>query len=197
MVIVEETRIPAVKLLKMRRHPDARGFFSETFSRRALQDAGIDCEFVQDNHSFSAMRGIVRGLHFQIPPEAQAKLVRVIRGAILDIAIDLRQASPTYGRHVKQLIRAQDWTQLFIPIGFAHGFCTLEPETEVLYKVSAYYSPAHERGIRWNDPQLGIDWPVAAGDALLSEKDARLPALAELPAFFRYTPELSSLGVAS
>ncbi len=184
-MIVAPTKIPDVKLLKMRRYPDARGFFSEIFSRRGLEEFGIDCEFVQDNHSFSAFRGVVRGLHFQIPPFAQDKLVRVIRGAILDIAVDLRQRSPTYGRHVAQRLRAEDWTQLFVPAGFAHGFCTLAPETEVLYKVSAYYSPAHERGIRWDDPRLGIDWPVAADEALLSEKDRRLPTMAELPVYFR------------
>jgi dTDP-4-dehydrorhamnose 3,5-epimerase len=196
-VIVERARIPDVKLLRMPRFHDPRGFFSETFSRRGLEEAGIDCEFVQDNHSFSAFRGVVRGLHFQIPPFAQHKLVRVVRGSILDIAVDLRQLSPTYGWHVKQLIRAEDWTQLFIPAGFAHGFCTLEAETEVLYKVSTYYSPAHDRGIRWDDPALGIDWPIRADEALLSDKDRRLPAMAESPAYFRYGVEPAALDAAS
>ena len=195
-MMIEHTRIPDVKLLHMRRHRDVRGFFSETFSRRTLANAGIDCEFVQDNHSFSGPRGVVRGLHFQIAPFAQDKLVRVIRGAILDVAVDLRQHSPTYGQHVRQFIRAEDWMQLFIPTGFAHGFCTLEPDTEVLYKVSAYYSPVHDRGLRWDDPQLGIDWPIAADEALVSDKDRGLPRFADLPVHFRYTPAVVSLGVA-
>jgi dTDP-4-dehydrorhamnose 3,5-epimerase len=197
-VIVERMKIPDVMLFKMRRYPDARGYFSETFSRRVLaEEAGIDCEFVQDNHSFSTLRGVVRGLHFQIPPVAQHKLVRVVRGAILDVAVDLRQRSPSYGQHVAKRIHAADWTQLFIPAGFAHGFCTLEPETEVLYKVSAYYAPAQERGIRWNDPQLGIDWEVASDAALLSDKDRQLPLLSELPAYFRYGVAPTKLEAAS
>lgn len=196
-MIVERTSISDVKLLRTRRYSDERGFFSETFSRRALEDAGIDGDFLQDNHSFSGPCHVVRGLHFQIPPFAQNKLVRVVRGAILDVAVDLRHLSPTYGRHVTQLIRAEDWAQLFIPTGFAHGFCTLQPKTEVLYKVSAYYSPAHERGIRWDDPKLGIAWPVVSGDAVLSDKDRRLPTLAELPVHFRYEHDLAALDTAS
>lgn len=196
-MIVERTNIPDVKLLRMRRYCDERGFFSETFSRRALEDAGIDGDFVQDNHSVSGPRHVVRGLHFQISPFAQDKLVRVVRGAILDVAVDLRHLSPSYGRHVTQLMRAEDWSQLFIPVGFAHGFCTLEPDTEVLYKVSSYYSPAHERGIRWDDPKLGIAWPVDSSGAVLSDKDRRLPTLAELPAYFRYGRDLASLDTAS
>ena len=195
-MIAEPTRIPEVKLLRMRRHCDERGFFSEIYSRRALADAGIDSDFVQDNHSFSDPPGVVRGLHFQIPPFAQDKLVRVVRGAIFDVAVDLRQGSPTRGRHVAQIIRAEDWMQLFIPAGFAHGFCTLEPQTEVLYKVTAYYSPAHERGLRWNDPELDIAWPVATDAAILSDKDRRHPTLAALPVHFRYQSNLVRLRAA-
>lgn len=195
-MIVEPTRIPDIKLLRMRRHRDARGFFSEIYSRRALANAGIDSEFVQDNHSFSEQRGVIRGLHFQIPPFAQDKLVRVVRGAIFDVAVDLRQRSPTYGQHVAQIIRADDWMQIFIPIGFAHGFCTLEPDTEVLYKVNDYYSPAHDRGLRWDDAALGIAWPVEAPDAILSEKDRRHPLLADLPGYFNYRSNLVPLRVA-
>ncbi len=192
-MIVQATRIPEVKLLRMQRHRDERGFFSETYSHRALADIGVRDEFVQDNHSFSKPRHVVRGLHFQIPPFAQDKLVRVIRGAIFDVAVDLRHRSPSYGQHVAQIIRADDWMQILVPIGFAHGFCTLEPETEVLYKVNAYYSPAHDRGLRWDDPALGIAWPVAAQEAVLSEKDRRHPSLAELPTYFRYQSNLVAL----
>ena len=192
----EPTRIPEVKLLRMRRYRDERGFFSETYSRRTLAEVGIDSDFVQDNHSFSDPPGVVRGLHFQIPPFAQDKLVRVVRGAIFDVAVDLRHRSPTFGRHVAQIIRAEDWTQMFIPAGFAHGFCTLEPETEVLYKVNAYYSPTHDRGLRWNDPALEIAWPVDAEGALLSDKDRRHPVLAALPVHFHYRSNLVPLRVA-
>jgi dTDP-4-dehydrorhamnose 3,5-epimerase len=196
-MLLEATKIPDVKLLRTRRFHDARGFFTETFSRRALAACGIDGDFVQDNHSFSGPRGVVRGLHFQIPPFAQDKLVRVVRGAILDIAVDLRVGSPFYGRHVAQEIREEDSTQLYIPAGFAHGFCTLVPETEVLYKVSAYYSPQHDRGIRWNDPRLGIDWPIGADAAIVSDKDRALPLLAETRSYFRYEPALAFSAVAS
>lgn len=192
-MIVEPTRIPEVKLLRMRQYRDERGFFSETYSRRALADAGIDSDFVQDNHSFSDPPGVIRGLHFQIPPFAQDKLIRVVRGAIFDVAVDLRYRSPTYGQHVAQIIRADDWTQIFIPIGFAHGFCTLEPETEVFYKVNAYYSPAHDRGLRWDDPELSIDWPFGTHEAILSDKDRRHPALTALPVHFRYQSNLVPL----
>ena len=184
---VESLEIPEVKIIRPKRHGDARGFFSETWSRRALAEAGIDIDFVQDNHAFSAEAGTVRGLHFQTPPFAQAKLVRVVRGAILDVAVDIRKGSPTYGRHVTAVISAENWHQILVPIGFAHGLATLEPETEVLYKVSAPYSPAHDEGLLWNDPALGIEWPVR--EAIVSEKDRRQPTLAELPDWFRYTPE--------
>jgi dTDP-4-dehydrorhamnose 3,5-epimerase len=153
---------------------------------RALAGLGADISFVQDNHSLSLQPGVVRGLHFQAPPHAQGKLVRVPRGAIFDVAVDIRAGSPTYGRHVAAVLSAANWCQLWIPIGFAHGFCTLEPGTEVLYKVTDYYAPDYDRGVRWNDPRLGIDWPVTAADAILSAKDARNPLLAELPVHFRY-----------
>ena len=159
---------------------DSRGSFSEVYSAEALARAGIAIEFVQDNHSCSALRGTVRGLHFQTPPFAQHKLVRVVRGAIWDVALDLRRSSPTYGRHVGVALSAREWNQLLVPIGFAHGFATLEPDTEVIYKVSARYAPEHDRGVRWNDPALRIRWPVAEGEVRLSDKDRALPALAEI-----------------
>jgi dTDP-4-dehydrorhamnose 3,5-epimerase len=169
-----------VLLIQPERFGDSRGFFSETYSRRTLAEAGITDEFVQDNHSLSAGAGTVRGLHYQLPPFAQAKLVRVTRGSILDVAVDLRQGSPTFGHHVTQPLSADAWNQLFVPVGFAHGFCTLEPDTEVVYKVTAYYSRAHDRGIRWNDPGLDIDWPVDPAKALLSDKDRAHPCLTEI-----------------
>jgi dTDP-4-dehydrorhamnose 3,5-epimerase len=196
-MMVVPTRIPEVKLLHMKRYRDERGFFSETYSRRALAAARLDRDFVQDNHSLSVPSGVVRGLHFQIPPFEQDKLVRVIRGAILDVAVDLRCGSPTYGQHIAEIIRAEDWVQIFIPAGFAHGFCTLAPETEVLYKVSAHYAPAHDRGLLWDDPALGIAWPLGPDEAILSDKDRRHPRLAELPPHFRYVPEAPELQVAS
>lgn len=181
---VEALALPDVLLLKPKRHGDARGFFSETYSRDTLKAAGVDIEFVQDNHSLSAEPGTVRGLHFQTGAFAQAKLIRVSRGAILDVAVDIRRDSPTYGRHVAVEISAGAWNQILIPVGFAHGLCTLAPDTEVQYKVSARYSPADDHGLLWNDPDLGIDWPVEEARAILSDKDRRQPRLAELPTRF-------------
>lgn len=177
---VTELAIPAVKLIVPRRFGDRRGFFSEVYNIRALKDAGITESFVQDNHSLSAEVGTVRGLHFQSPPHAQAKLLRVSRGRIFDVAVDLRRTSPTFGKHVTAEISADNWAQIFIPAGFAHGFCTLEPDTEVIYKVSDYYAPEADAGILWSDADLGIDWPVDAGKAILSDKDKRLPAFKDL-----------------
>ncbi len=181
---VVNTTIPEVKLIECRRFEDERGFFSETFHRDRLREAGIDAEFVQDNHSLSRSRGTIRGLHFQVPPHPQAKLVRVTRGAILDVAVDLRRRSPTFGQHVSAVVSAERWNQIYVPVGFAHGFCTLEPETEVVYKVDGYYAPDHDRGLLWNDPELAIDWPVAPEEAILSEKDRRHPRLADLEEYF-------------
>ena len=177
---VEHLNIPDVTLLSPRKHGDRRGFFSETYNRKALAVIGIDIDFVQDNHSYSADKGTVRGLHFQTPPFAQDKLVRVVRGSVFDIAVDLRQGSPTYGRHVSAVLSAQAWNQILVPIGFAHGFMTLEPDTEVIYKVSNYYAPDHDKGLLWNDPALGINWPIADEEAVLSDKDSKQPRLAEL-----------------
>ncbi|MXN67197.1 dTDP-4-dehydrorhamnose 3,5-epimerase [Stappia sp. GBMRC 2046] len=178
--------IPSVKIVRPARHGDDRGFFSETYNKRALHDCGIDIDFVQDNHAFSSEKGTIRGLHFQIPPFSQAKLVRVVRGSILDVAVDLRVGSPTFGRHVSAVISAKDWNQILVPIGFAHGLLTLEPDTEVLYKVSDYFSPEHDKGVLWNDPDLGIDWRIDEHTAMVSEKDRRQPRLKDLPGVFRY-----------
>jgi dTDP-4-dehydrorhamnose 3,5-epimerase len=183
-VRVERLGIPDVLLLEPRRFGDERGFFSEVFRRDVLAAAGIGHDFVQDNHSLSRAAGVIRGLHFQAPPAAQAKLVRVTRGAVLDVAVDLRHGSPSYGRHVAAELSAANWRQMFIPAGCAHGFCTLEPDSEVLYKVDAYYDPAADKGLAWDDPALGIAWPVAPESAILSDKDRRQPRLAELPRYF-------------
>jgi dTDP-4-dehydrorhamnose 3,5-epimerase len=178
--------IPEVKLIVPVIHRDARGFFSETFSARALADAGITAAFVQDNHSLSVEKGVIRGLHFQTPPHAQGKLVRVTRGAILDVAVDIRAGSPTFGRYVADILSAENWHQLWVPAGFAHGFCTLEPNTEVVYKVAEYYAPQHDRGIAWDDPAIGIEWPVKPEHAVLSEKDRNHPRLDSAGTHFSY-----------
>ncbi|MFS2013573.1 dTDP-4-dehydrorhamnose 3,5-epimerase [Azospirillum sp. CT11-132] len=176
--------IPDVKIIRPKKFGDHRGFFSETYTKKTFEAAGLQYDFVQDNHSLSAEVGTVRGLHFQLPPFAQDKLVRVVRGAILDVAVDIRKDSPTFGRHVSAVISAAEWNQILVPIGFAHGFCTLEPDTEVIYKVTNYYSAEHDRGLLWNDPELGIDWPVAADKARLSDKDHKHPTFAQLGDWF-------------
>lgn len=175
-----------VKLLRPKRHADNRGFFSEAYSRRDYVAIGIDNDFVQDNHSLSLRRGVVRGLHFQLPPFAQAKLLRVLRGTIYDVVVDIRRGSPTYGQHIATVLSAADWNQIFIPAGFAHGFCTLEPDTEILYKVDNYYSREHDCGIRWNDTAIGIAWPIAESEAELSDKDRMLPFLSAIQDAFVY-----------
>ena len=180
--------IPGIRLIEPDIVRDDRGFFSETFVERALTECGISVHFVQENHAMSFARGVVRGLHFQIPPHAQGKLVRVIRGSILDVAVDIRFGSPTFGMHVSAVVSAENRLQLWIPPGFAHGLCTLEPNTEVLYKVTAYYASDYDHGLRWDDPELAIEWPVAAEDAILSPKDARLPRFCELAPYFQCEP---------
>lgn len=171
--------IPDVKLVTPRRFADARGFFAETFGRHRFAEAGLIADFVQDNHSLSRPAGTVRGLHFQRPPFAQAKLVRPLRGVIYDVALDIRSGSPTYGKHVAAEISAENGTMILIPEGFAHGFCTLSADTEVFYKVSRDYAPQHEGGILWNDPALNIAWPVDAARAVLSDRDRAWPTLSE------------------
>jgi len=182
---VQSLAIPDVKLITPARIGDARGFFSEVFHARRFAEAGIPGPFVQDNHSLSAAVGTVRGLHLQIDPSAQGKLVRVTRGAIWDVAVDVRRGSPTFGQHVGIELSVENWRQLWIPTGFLHGFCTLEPDTEVLYKVTAEYDREAERGVAWDDPALAIPWPVEPNKAQLSDKDRALPRLADCPAWFR------------
>jgi dTDP-4-dehydrorhamnose 3,5-epimerase len=186
-VQLERLAIPDLVLITPDVHCDERGFFSETFSRRALAEAGLSVpELVQDNHSLSRFPGVVRGLHFQAPPQAQDKLVRVVRGAIWDVAVDIRVGSPSYGAHVGVELSAANWRQLWVPKGFAHGFLTLEPDTEVLYKVSDYYAPDCDRAIAFDDPDLCIAWPVSMPHAVVSARDRKAPTLAECSSPFIY-----------
>lgn len=175
---VDATRLPGVLLIEPKRHGDHRGFFAETYSQQAYAELGVEAAFVQDNHSLSAAAGTVRGLHFQAPPSAQAKLVRCGRGAIFDVAVDIQRGSPTYGQWAGYTLSAENGAQLYIPAGFAHGFVTLEPDSEIIYKCSDYYAPETEGALRWDDPDIGIGWPLSA-EAILSEKDARAPLLAD------------------
>ena len=163
---------------------DERGFFSEVWSRDRWRDAGIDVEFVQDNHSLSRGRGVLRGLHYQEPPMGQAKLVRVSRGAVFDVAVDIRHGSPSFGRWVSTILSAERWIQLFIPTGYAHGFLTLESDAEVEYKVSAPYSAALDRAIRFADPDIAINWPLPMEELILSDKDRAAPRLADIQTGF-------------
>jgi dTDP-4-dehydrorhamnose 3,5-epimerase len=175
---IEPTAIPDVLLLTPKKFGDERGFFSEVYSREALRTAGLDLEFVQDNHAYSQARGVLRGLHYQIAPRAQDKLVRVTRGAIFDVAVDVRRGSPTFGRRVCCELSARNWQQILVPKGFAHGYVTLEPDTEVIYKVTDLYAPQLERGLLWSDPDLGIPWPLPAADLTINDRDRAWPALA-------------------
>lgn len=183
---IEPTALSGVVILTPARFGDHRGFFSESWSRKIMAKQGFDLDFVQDNHSLSATAGTVRGLHFQTPPHAQDKLVRCGRGALLDVAVDIRHGSPTFGRFVTVELTAENGRQLLVPKGFAHGFVTLQPDTEICYKCTDYYAPKNDAGLRWNDPALGIDWGIKESDAVLSEKDSRAPLLAELPVHFTY-----------
>jgi dTDP-4-dehydrorhamnose 3,5-epimerase len=178
--------IPEIKLIVPKRFSDTRGYFSEMWSERLFREEVANVTFVQDNQSMSTKKGTLRGLHFQKPPLAQGKLVRVLRGSIYDVAVDIRRGSPTYRRHIVTRLDTAEGAQLWVPPGFLHGFCTLEDETEVFYKVTSYYSPGHDAGVLWNDPDLGIEWPVDSNRVVLSEKDQRHPRLRDLPDFFDY-----------
>ena len=181
---VETTALPGVVILTPRRFGDARGFFSETWNRARMRDlAGLEPEFVQDNHSLSAEAGTIRGLHFQAPPHAQDKLVRCGRGRLFDVAVDIRRGSPTYGQWVGVELSAANGRQLWVPAGFAHGFQTLEPETEIVYKCTDYYAPEADGAVLWSS--AGIDWPLAGATAL-SDKDAAAPALADFDSPFAW-----------
>ena len=184
MLTVTSTAIEAVKIITPKSFADSRGELCETYNRDRFVEHGITLEFVQDTQSVSVKAGTIRGLHFQNNPVAQGKLARVLRGSIFGVAVDLRRSSPTYGKWTAEKLSAADGRQMLVPVGFAHGFCTLEPDTQVFYKATASYSPAHDLGIAWNDPDLAIDWPVLSGKAILSDRDMRLPAFSSLPAYF-------------
>jgi dTDP-4-dehydrorhamnose 3,5-epimerase len=183
-VKVETLAIADVKLITPAKFGDARGFFSETWQQERFAAAGVPGPFIQDNHVLSTQRGVVRGLHLQLPPSAQGKLVRVVRGAIWDVAVDVRHGSPSFGKWAAAELSAENWQQLWVPVGFLHGYCTLTEVTEVIYKVTGPYDRSAERGVIWNDPDLALPWPVPPGQALLSAKDLELPRLAECPAWF-------------
>lgn len=176
---VEETALAGVKIITPQRFGDARGFFSESWNKARMRDAGLDYEFVQDNHSVSATPGTLRGLHYQSPPHAQAKLVRCGRGALFDVAVDIRQGSPSYGKWVGVDLTAENGKQLMIPAGFLHGFVTREPDTEIIYKCTDYYAPECDGAVRFDDPDLAIDWGLS-GDPVLSDKDRDAPGLADI-----------------
>jgi dTDP-4-dehydrorhamnose 3,5-epimerase len=178
--------IPGLIWLRPRRFADARGWFAETHNESTFAKAGITARFVQDNQSFSAQRGTIRGLHFQLPPAAQAKLVRVLHGSVYDVVVDLRAGSPAYGRCAGETLTANGGEQLFVPRGFAHAFCTLEPDTVVAYKVDEFYTPARDSGLIWNDPTLAIKWPVAPAEVVLSDKDLKLGRFADFVSPFKY-----------
>jgi dTDP-4-dehydrorhamnose 3,5-epimerase len=183
MVEVKELELAGVYEITPQRFGDDRGFFSETYSAPGLVAAGIDLIFVQDNHSLSRAVGVLRGLHYQLPPFAQDKLVRVVHGAIFDVAVDIRKNSPTFGRWLGLEVSAEKWNQILVPRGFAHGFVTLVPDTEVVYKVTERYAPEYDRSIRFDDPAIGIDWPVPAAGITLSDKDRGAPLLADAQIF--------------
>jgi dTDP-4-dehydrorhamnose 3,5-epimerase len=183
---IERTKIDGVLILTPKRFGDDRGWFAETYTRKSLAEAGFNKEFVQDNHSYSKPIGTVRGLHYQTEPFGQDKLVRCIAGGCLDVIVDIRHGSPTFGQHVSVELTAGNGVAVLVPIGMAHGFCTTAHDTEVTYKVTNYYSKPHDGGILWNDPDLKITWPIATEAAHLSEKDQKAPRLADLPALFHY-----------
>jgi len=184
--------LPDVILIEPRKFSDPRGFFMETYSASAFRELGIDCVFVQDNQSLSARRGTLRGLHFQTPAHAQAKLVRVLRGSIFDVAVDLRVGSSSFGKWCAATLTASGGEELFVPRGFAHGFCTLEPNVEVAYKVDDIYAPDCDSGLLWNDTTLAIDWPIAADEILVSEKDAKLPTFSGFSSPFSIVSQAAS-----
>jgi len=181
---IERLRVPDLILVTPPRFGDARGFFSEVFNAPRFAAAGIDAAFMQDNQSLSQQRGVVRGLHCQIAPHPQGKLVRCIKGAIWDVAVDARRGSPTFGQWAAAELSAENWAQLWVPPGFLHGFCTLQEDTEVIYKVTDVYDQASERGVIWNDPDLALPWPIAGHEAVLSDKDRALPSWKDAPALF-------------
>lgn len=185
-MILERTRLDGVVLLLPRRFSDSRGFFSESWNRRTLAECGIELDFVQDNHSMSAKAGTVRGLHYQSPPHAQDRLVRCGRGRLFDVAVDIRKGSPNYGQWVGAELSFENGKQLLVPKGFLHGFVTREPDTEIVYKCSDYYAPECDGAVRFDDPEIGIDWDIDPAAAILSDKDRTAPFLRDFDSPFTY-----------
>lgn len=179
---IQTTKLEGVLLIEVEVHQDHRGFFMESYNKHKFEAAGINCNFIQDNHSLSVEAGTLRGLHYQLDPKAQTKLVRVVAGSIYDVVVDLRKSSPTFGQWIGVILSEANKRQLLVPKGFAHGFCTIESNTQVFYKVDEYYSPEHDRGIFWNDDDLAIDWPVRT--PILSDKDNKHPKLTEAELLF-------------
>jgi len=183
---ISRTKIPDVLVVEPKKFEDPRGFFSEVYKDGMFDDYGFTDSFIQDNHAFSMDKGVLRGLHFQSPPFAQDKLVRVTRGAIWDVVVDIRHGSPTYGQWIGEELSEENWKQIFVPKGFAHGYVTLRENTEVLYKVTNKYAPENDHGIMWDDPKLAIDWRLDGAEPILSEKDKNHPNLDEQDKFFEY-----------
>jgi len=186
VVEIRELALPGIYEITPKKFGDDRGFFSETYNKTVLAKGGIEADFVQDNHSMSSAVGVLRGLHFQVPPHAQDKLVRVAKGAVFDVVVDIRNGSPTLGHWIGLKLSAKAWNQIFVPKGFAHGFVTLEPGSEVIYKVSDYYAPSYERSIAYDDPDIGIKWPLEHGSLQLSKKDAEAGRLKDMQTGFSY-----------
>ena len=183
MLEIRPLEIEGLLEIRPPKHGDERGFFSEVWREDQLAAAGVAVHFVQDNHSYSRARGVLRGLHYQLPPAGQDKLVRVTRGSVFDVAVDIRRSSPTFGRWAGLVLSAGEWNQLFVPKGFAHGFVTLEEDCEVLYKVSAPFAPELDRAIRFDDPDIGIEWPLGPAELTLSDKDRQAPRLGDAETF--------------
>ncbi|QUD89293.1 dTDP-4-dehydrorhamnose 3,5-epimerase [Phenylobacterium montanum] len=196
MTRIERLDMDGLALVTPSRYGDERGYFFEAFRAEHFEALEPGLAFVQDNQAFSAQQGVVRGLHFQIGPAAQGKLVRCLRGSILDVAVDIRRGSPSFGQHVAVTLSAENGRQLWVPPGFAHGYATQEPDCEVFYKVTAYYDRERERGLAWDDPDLNIDWGLAGAQAILSTKDQAQPRLAQSPAYFDYRASALAVGLA-
>ncbi|MGO7684930.1 dTDP-4-dehydrorhamnose 3,5-epimerase [Rhizobium ruizarguesonis] len=186
---IETTAIEGIVAITPPRFGDHRGYFSEVFKDAWFRENVADVTFIQDNESLSAQTGTIRGLHFQIPPFAQGKLVRCLAGRIMDVVVDIREGSPSFGKWLSQELSPENGMQLWVPAGFAHGFATLEPNSVISYKVTAPYSPQHDRGIAWNDPAIGIRWPFDGRDMVSSDKDKTLPRLTDLPSHFSYSTQ--------
>ncbi len=184
MLEVRSLTIPEVKVFRAERRADARGYVVPTYSRRGFAEAGVPFEVTHENHCWSARAGTIRGFHYQLPPYPQPKLIRVTRGRIFDVNVDLRKGSPTFGRHVATELDPEGWNQILVPAGFAHCYCTLTDDTEVIFKLGCEYAPRYARGLRWNDPDLGIKWPVGEADAIVLERDLRCLRFGELSEFF-------------